>query len=95
MNKTDQDSTTFSNSEMHLKIVPGLNITMFSHKQAASHSFKKLLIAWRIPGTEKPGRLQSMGLHRVGHDWSDLAAVAVSGIKYIPNIVQTMTPILF
>ena len=26
---------------------------------------------------EKPGRLQSMGSHRVGHDWSDLAAVAV------------------
>ena len=23
--------------------------------------------AWKIPGTEEPGRLQSMGLHRVGH----------------------------
>ena len=44
MNKIDQDSTTFSNSKMHLKIVPGLNITIFSHKQAAIHSFKKLLI---------------------------------------------------
>ena len=27
---------------------------------------------------EKPGRLQSMGSHRVGHDWSDLAAAAAS-----------------
>ena len=26
-------------------------------------------LAWRIPWTEKPGRVQSMGLQRVGHDW--------------------------
>ena len=26
------------------------------------------ILAWRIPWTEKPGRLQSMGSHRVGHD---------------------------
>ena len=35
-------------------------------------------LAWRIPWTEKPGRLQSMGSHRVGHDWSDLAAAAAA-----------------
>jgi len=29
-------------------------------------------LAWRIPGTGKPGGLLSMGLHRVGHDLSDL-----------------------
>ena len=33
-------------------------------------------LAWKIPWTEEPGRLQSMGLHRVRHDWSDLAAAA-------------------
>ena len=27
------------------------------------------ILAWRIPWTEKPGRLQSMGLQTVGHDW--------------------------
>ena len=27
------------------------------------------ILAWRIPWTEEPGRLQSLGLHRVGHDW--------------------------
>ena len=32
------------------------------------------VLAWRIPGTGEPGGLPSMGLHRVGHDWSDLAA---------------------
>ena len=34
------------------------------------------VLAWRIPGMAEPGRLPSLGLHRVGHDWSDLAAAA-------------------
>ena len=37
----------------------------------ATHSS---VLAWRIPGTAEPDGLPSMGLHRVGHDWSDLAA---------------------
>ena len=28
------------------------------------------ILAWRIPWTEEPGGLQSMGLQRVGHDWA-------------------------
>ena len=39
----------------------------------ATHSS---VLAWRISGTGKPGGLPSMGSHRVGHDWSDLAAAA-------------------
>ena len=39
----------------------------------ATHSS---VLAWRIPWTEEPGGLPSMGLHRVGHDWSELAAAA-------------------
>ena len=35
-----------------------------------------LQCSWRIPGTGQPGGLPSMGSHRVGHDWSDLAAAA-------------------
>ena len=34
-------------------------------KEMATHSST---LAWRIPWTEEPGRLQSMGSHRVGHD---------------------------
>ena len=34
----------------------------------------KVKVACRIPGTGEPGELPSMGLHRVGHNWSDLAA---------------------
>ena len=37
-------------------------------------------VAWKIPWMEEPGRLQSMGLHRVRHDWSDLAAAASTGV---------------
>ena len=33
---------------------------------------------WRIPGTAGPGGLPSMGSHRVGHNWSDLAAAAAN-----------------
>ena len=39
----------------------------------AAHSS---VLAWRIPGTGEPGGLPSMGSHRVGQDWSDLAAAA-------------------
>ena len=39
----------------------------------ATHSS---VLAWRIPGTEEPSGLLSMGSHRVGHDCSDLAAAA-------------------
>ena len=35
-------------------------------KGTATHSS---ILAWRIPWTEEPGRLQSMGSHRVRHDW--------------------------
>ena len=43
-------------------------------KEMATHSS---VLAWRIPGTAKPGGLPSMGLHRVRHDWSDLAVAAL------------------
>ena len=42
----------------------------------ATHSS---ILARRIPWTEEPGGLQSMGLHRVGHGWSDLAPITYRG----------------
>ena len=45
-------------------------------KEMATYSS---VLVWRIPGMGDPSGLPSMGLHRVGHDWSDLAAVAVTG----------------
>ena len=44
-------------------------------KEMATHSSA---LAWRIPGTGEPGGLPSMGSHRVGHDWSNLAAAAAA-----------------
>jgi len=45
----------------------------------ATHSS---VLAWRIPGTEEPGGLPSMGSHRVGHDSRDLAGTAAAaGIR--------------
>ena len=45
----------------------------------ATHSS---ILAWRIPCTEEPGRLQSMGSQRVGHDWRDLAQPAAHYLVY-------------
>ena len=52
------------------------NITFTFHlhaleKEMATHSS---VLAWRIPGIGEPDGLPSMRSHRVGHDWSDLAA---------------------
>ena len=47
-------------------------------KEMATHSS---VLAWRIPGMREPGGLPSMGSHRVGHDWSHLAAAAVLFMK--------------
>ena len=41
----------------------------------ATHSS---VLAWRIPGFGEPGGLLSLGSHRVGHDWSGLAAAAAA-----------------
>ena len=43
------------------------------------------VLAWRIPGMGEPGGLPSMGSHRVGHNWSDLAAAA-AGEKSISGM---------
>ena len=49
-------------------------------KEIATHS---IVIAWRIPRMMEPGGLPSMGSHRVGHNWSDLAAAAGNDISMI------------
>ena len=39
---------------------------------------RSIVLAWRIPGTAEPSGLPSMGSHRVGHYWRDLAAAAAA-----------------
>ena len=45
-------------------------------------------LAWRIPGMGEPGGPPSMGSHRVGHDWSDLAAAAAYLIMIPLNLLM-------
>ena len=45
-----------------------MHIIINMEKAMAPHSN---ILAWKIPWAEEPGRLQSMGSLRVGHNWSD------------------------
>ena len=47
--------------------------TFHFHALEKEIATRSSVLAWRIPGTGEPGGLPSMGSHRVGHDWSDLA----------------------
>ena len=49
-------------------------------KEMATHSS---VLAWRISGTGDPGGLPSTGSHRVGHDWSDVAAAAAAAESFL------------
>ena len=54
--------------------IPGLGKS--PEEEMATHSN---IVAWRIPWTEVPSRLQSMGSHRIGHDW------ATNTLKFYTN----------
>ena len=49
------------------------------------------VLAWRIPGMGEPGGLPSMGSHRVGHDWSDLAAASASIFLVVSNTPPSLS----
>ena len=69
----------------------GFTFTFHFHaleKEMATHSS---VLPWRIPRTGEPGGLPSLGSHRVGHDWSDLAAAAAS----IRRSVDQLLPVFF
>ena len=59
-------------------------------KEMATHSS---VLAWRIPGTGEPGGLPSLGSHRVGHDWSELAAAAASHSLKAFNVQTNLCPV--
>ena len=47
-------------------------------EEMATHSS---ILAWEIPWTVEPGRLQSSGLQNVSYDWAHAAEVSVSNLK--------------
>ena len=67
-----------------LKLQCGWFITLVLEKAVAPHSSA---LAWKIPRAEEPGRLQSMGLRRVGHDW----ATSLSGIRHGDSVFLYIT----
>ena len=60
-------------------------------KETATHSS---VLAWRIPGTEGPGGLPSMGSHRVRHNWNDLAAIIQRGWATSSKIIVPADKVL-
>ena len=54
----------------------------------ATHSS---ILVWKIPWTEEPGRLQSIGWQRVGHNWSDLAHTHSSGTSLVVQWLRLCT----
>ena len=65
--------------------------TFHFHALEKEMATRSSVLAWRIPGTREPGGLPSMGSHRVGHDWSDLAAAAAAGCFSNINIMQELS----
>ena len=71
-------------SHMYCRLQQSKPVAMATHSST---------LAWRIPWTQEPGGLLSMGLHRVGHNWSDLAAAAANLWQMIhTQCVQNMIP---
>ena len=80
---------------------PGLPIhhqfpefTQTLEKAMAAHSST---LAWKIPWTEEPGRLQSMGSLRVGHDWATSLSLSLTQTHVHPvsDAIQPSHPLLF
>ena len=54
--------------------------TFHFHALEKEMATRSSVLSLRIPGIGEPGGLLSMGSHRVGHDWSDLAAAAAAAV---------------
>ena len=52
----------------YMEVVPLIRIK-WGHEGCLEKAIHSSILAWQIPWTEKPGRLQSVGLQRVWHDW--------------------------
>ena len=65
-------ATLVSNTFVKCHFLPWFSPWNSGLSEMATHSN---ILAWRIPWTEEPGGLLSMGSHRVGHDWSNLTCM--------------------
>ena len=80
--------------DLTLVLSPGSSPTLPPPSAHLTPYFRDFVLAWRIPGTAEPGGLPSMGSHRVGHDWIDLAAAAALGSYAFTDVFPTdFTPL--
>ena len=49
-------------------LIRWMNLEPIIQSEVSQKEKEKYCLAWKIPWTEEPGRLQSMGSQRVGHD---------------------------
>ena len=61
--------------------------TFHFHTLEKEMATQSSVLAWRTPGTGEPGGLPSVGSHRVGHDWSNLATAAAAPYLYVLNFL--------
>ena len=62
--------------------VRSLGLEDLLEKEMATHFS---ILAWKIPWTEEPGRLQYIGLQRVGHDWATSLTYNAVDVGLIPG----------
>ena len=77
---TQETFDRISDSSMEKENKWGLSM-MWTLKKKKKMAIRTSVLAWEISWTEEPGRLQSMGLQRVGHDW---------GTKHHQIVVSTV-----
>ena len=66
-----------------IKGLDSLYLWILLEKEMATHSS---ILAWRIPGTDEPSGLPSMGSHRIGHNWRDLAGAAAACLSVLLSV---------
>ena len=75
--------------------IPGSGRSPGEEKYPLGTSHSSIL-AWRIPWTEEPGRLQIMGLQRVVHDWATKYTCTLAGKSSLRSLCSKSTyPYLF
>ena len=83
-----QQSKQVNHSNTHNK---SLNSALYYYSLEKGMATHSSILAWRIPQREETGRLQSMDLQRVGHDWVT-NTFTLSGEEYIPKDFISMIP---
>ena len=69
-----------------------LDLVPCAEKAMATHSST---LAWKIPWTEEPGRLQSMGSRRVRHDWETSLSLITWALRHSHHSHGILTSMLF